>query len=150
MLYERLVKRYQSAEERQAEGKKKGYGRTLEADLVRGETKISNIRPGAEADAISSSSPMSVARQRLKGGEPWDQDVSDKNQGLELWKEYLCDRFIRGDDEEFDYTRVDSNEDLDVLARADAEDEWFDQEEPSWHEEQGEASLQGETGVQDY
>ncbi|KAJ9420219.1 hypothetical protein QL093DRAFT_1381536 [Fusarium oxysporum] len=46
VLYERLVKRFQSASEREAEGKAKGYGRTLEADLQRGESKLKRLKDG--------------------------------------------------------------------------------------------------------
>lgn len=144
MLYERLVKRHQSAAERQSEGRAKGYGRTLEADLVRGETKLSDLRPD-KSPATDAGPSKGTTRQRLQGGEAWDQDVSSKAEGLQLWKEFLEDRFIRGDDDEFDYAAVDGNEDLDVVARADAEDEWFDKEEPSWHD-----NATGETGIQDF
>lgn len=148
MLYERLVKRHQSAAERQSEGRAKGYGRTLEADLVRGETKLSDLRPdqsSAAESSIAAGPSTRTTRQRLQGGEAWDQEASSKAEGLQLWKEFLEDRFIRGDDDEFDYAAVDGSEDLDVVARADAEDEWFDEEEPNWHDK-----ASGETGIQDF
>jgi hypothetical protein len=118
VLYERLVKRFQTASEREAEGKAKGYGRTLEADLQRGESKLRKLKE------------------------------DDQGTG------FLQERFVHGLDEDFDYTPVDADEDLDTMLRRDAQDAWFDDEEPSWvHED--EPSLQadirqGETGVQDF
>lgn len=152
VLYERLIKRHQSVAERQAEGKTKGYGRTLEADLIRGETKLSDLKSQAQEansnEAIESSS--TTRRDRMQGEETWDQQVSSKVHGLELWDDFLRERFIRGEDDEFDYASVDLNQDLDVLARADAEDKWFDGEEPSFHEESTAGDLQGQTGIQDF
>lgn len=80
--------------------------------------------------------------------------MTDKEQGLELWRAFLQERFIHGQDDDFDYSRVDKDDDLDTMIRKDAEDAWFDDEEPSWLEEEDRAktseSRQGETGVQDY
>ena len=61
----------------------------------------------------------------------WDQPASTKEEGLELWREYLAERFVRGEDGDFDYGAVDGNDEYDELARRDAEDAWFDDEEPS-------------------
>lgn len=63
---------------------------------------------------------------------------------MELWREFLRERFIRGGDEEFDYAGVDGDEELDVVLRRDEEDRWFDEEEPSL------MGGTGETGVQDF
>jgi len=61
----------------------------------------------------------------------------------------LQERFIRGRDEEFDYDAVDGDWDLDVTARREAQDEWFEDEEPTWAEGE-ERARTGETGVQDF
>lgn len=137
VLYERLVKRHQSHAERESEGKAKGYGRTLEADLIRGETKLSNI-----------SSANKNQNTPATGDETWDQEVENKTHGLALWREFLTDRFVKGDDEEFDYATIDSRDDLDTLQRAEEEEQWYDEEEPSWHEDR--KDRHGETGVQDF
>ena len=85
-------------------------------------------------------------------GGTWDQEATGKEEGLQLWRQFIADRFIRGRDDEFDYSKVDEREDLDDLARRDAEDEWFDQEEPSWTKdhEPDDRQLLGETGIQDF
>ncbi|KAJ6784629.1 hypothetical protein PWT90_04485 [Aphanocladium album] len=151
ILYERLVKRHQSAAEREAEGRAKGYGRTLEADLVRGETKLSNLRDAAGTSA-SKFLPDSLSAPGGGGGggidETWDQPVESKAHGLELWNLYLADRFVRGRDEEFDYAAVDGNDEYDDVARREAQEEWFDEEEPGRADDA--APLEGETGFQDF
>lgn len=99
-----------------------------------------------------------------KGKEPnseldhsWDQPVENKEQGQEQWRAFLEHRFVHGRDDEFDYKAIDNNDDLDVMSRKDAEDAWFDDEEPSWVEDgqtpdaaMEERKLEGETGVQDF
>lgn len=146
VLYERLIKRHQSATEREAEGRKKGYGRTLEADLVRGETKISDLRASSSIPGDALQKPASTGVD-----ESWDQPAESKQQGLELWREFLTDRFVKGRDEEFDYRAVDASDEFDDLARREAEDVWFEEEEPTRAGEEGDGGeLQGETGVQDF
>ncbi|KAJ4017980.1 hypothetical protein NW752_001890 [Fusarium irregulare] len=143
VLYERLVKRFQTASEREAEGKAKGYGRTLEADLQRGESKLRQLKE--DDQGTSSNSDLE---------HPWEKPAADKAHGMLLWHAFLQERFVHGLDDDFDYTPVDADEDLDTMLRRDAQDAWFDDEEPSWvHED--EPSLQantrqGETGVQDF
>ncbi|KAJ4147241.1 hypothetical protein LMH87_001779 [Akanthomyces muscarius] len=146
ILYERLVKRHQSAAEREAEGRAKGYGRTLEADLVRGETKLADLR---EAPLSSGSQAPSRPTTTTTGiEETWDQPAESKTHGLELWQAFLTNRFVRGQDEEFDYAAVDGNEEYDGLARMEAEEQWFDEEEPARVDDA--KRLEGETGVQDF
>ncbi|KAJ4259574.1 hypothetical protein NW762_007503 [Fusarium torreyae] len=140
VLYERLVKRFQTASEREAEGKAKGYGRTLEADLQRGESKLSRLKEG---DGVENSTGDLE--------HPWEKPAADKAHGLLLWHAFLEERFVHGLDEDFDYKPVDVDEDLDVMLRRDAQDAWFDDEEPSWiDDDQQPVARQGETGVQDF
>ncbi|KAG8671852.1 hypothetical protein FPOAC2_05213 [Fusarium poae] len=141
VLYERLIKRFQTASEREAEGKAKGYGRTLEADLQRGESKLTQLKKG---DGV----------ENLIGDleHPWEKPAADKANGICLWHAFLEERFVHGLDDDFDYRSIDTDEDLDTMLRRDAQDAWFDDEEPSWVDED-EPSLQrrqGETGVQDF
>ncbi|ATY63205.1 coiled-coil domain-containing [Cordyceps militaris] len=135
VLYERLVRRHQSATERESEGRAKGYGRTLEADLVRGETKLSHLH---------APSPLSSTGI----DEMWEQPAADKAHGRDLWRLFLTHRFVHGRDEDFDYENVDGNEAYDDLARMEAEQKWFDDERPTRADDK--APLQGETGVQDF
>lgn len=143
VLYERLVKRFQTAAEREAEGKAKGYGRTLEADLQRGESKLTRLKEG---DGLGNSDGDLE--------HPWEKPAADKAHGMLLWHAFLEERFVHGLDEDFDYEPVDADEDLDTMLRRDAQDAWFDDEEPSWIDEDEpsiqSSTRQGETGVQDF
>ena len=88
-----------------------------------------------------------------------------RDEGRAQWEEFLRDRFIRGEDEEFEYLAVDEDDEFDVLERVDREEAWFEDEEPRWAstssgDEGGgggdmggggrERVLMGETGVQDF
>jgi hypothetical protein len=90
-----------------------------------------------------------------------------REEGRAQWVEFLRDRFIRGEDEDFDYAAVDGDEGYDVLEREDREEAWFEEEEPEWasdgdgssdegegeggrHGGKAERVLKGETGIQDF
>ena len=78
-------------------------------------------------------------------------DPVTKEEGRELWNEFLTERFVRGDDPDFDYSKVDDNEGFDAMERQDEQDAWFDEEEPAWASNDGdEKMLHGETGIQDF
>lgn len=56
---------------------------------------------------------------------------------------------MQGRDGDFDYAAlVDGNDEYDGLARREAQEEWFDEEEPTLVDKA--AVLEGETGVQDF
>ncbi|KAL2209552.1 hypothetical protein CC79DRAFT_1332707 [Sarocladium strictum] len=146
VLYERLVKRFQTADERAAEVKSKGYGRTLEADLLRGETRLAELPGSQRGPEMSQPGAPDIAND-------WNRKATDKSDGLELWHTFLRDRFVQGNDDDFDYSIVDTNDDYDTLARRDAEDAWFDAEEPSLVEDLTETPISprhGDTGIQDF
>jgi hypothetical protein len=81
-----------------------------------------------------------------------------RDEGKAQWEEYLRDRFIRGEDDDFDYALVDEDEEYDVLEREDREEAWFEEEDPGWASTSGdeeggrraEKVLRGETGIQDF
>ncbi|VUC35266.1 unnamed protein product [Clonostachys rosea] len=163
VIYERLVKRFQSAEERSKDVKAKGYGRTLEASLIRGETTLAGLR--AEEQGNGTSDPGSAHGHTIKNGsdsmpsglDAWDDDARDKQEGLELWRAFLEDRFVHGRDDEFDYSLVDDDDGYDALEIQDAEDRWFDKEEPSWADDDVDETKAlhggvrtGDTGIQDF
>ncbi|GJN81845.1 coiled-coil domain-containing protein [Purpureocillium lilacinum] len=162
ILYARLVKAFQTDAERQTETQEKGFGRILEADLARGEQRVAAAAasdPSAEATNAGSSAQLSnganghshvrTADASTGIDNPWDAEAEDRADGRELWRLFLQERFIRGRDEEFDYDAVDGDWDLDVTARREAQDEWFEDEEPTWAEGE-ERARTGETGVQDF
>ncbi|GAO13615.1 hypothetical protein UVI_02015180 [Ustilaginoidea virens] len=145
VLYERLIKRHQSTEERQREGRAKGYGRVLGADLARGETRLTALATEAAGERRTDFATRPAWRAATDVDNAWDEEAGTREDGMHLWQEFLRERFVRGGDEEFDYGVVDGDEELDVDARRMEEDRWFEEEDPGWT---GEAS--GETGVQDF
>ncbi|KAI1080521.1 coiled-coil domain-containing protein-domain-containing protein [Whalleya microplaca] len=174
LLYDALIRRFQSAEEREKEGRAKGYSRVLEVDLLRGEAKLSHLvahPEDAHLASASSSAPTLCAsardgdvfigefagalESRHNGKTP--QQPESKDEGRERWEGFLRRRFVLGRDEDFEYAPVDENDDLDVIERREQEDAWFDDEEPAWDGSKAtdsgrpaEGTLEGETGVQDF
>ncbi|TGJ80309.1 hypothetical protein E0Z10_g8457 [Xylaria hypoxylon] len=51
VLYDALIRRFQSHEEREEEGRAKGFGRVLEVDLLRGEARLSKLANDASRGA---------------------------------------------------------------------------------------------------
>ncbi|KAH6973383.1 coiled-coil domain-containing protein-domain-containing protein [Ilyonectria sp. MPI-CAGE-AT-0026] len=154
VLYERLVKRFQTPAEREAEGKAKGYGRTLEAALERGESKVSGL-PTSNGASEPVANGTDTTDATLDNS--WTHPATDREHGQQLWRDFLENRFVHGHDEEFDYSIIDNNDEFDSMVRKDAEDAWYDDEEPSWVEDaavsdvgNNAAKRDGETGVQDY
>lgn len=89
-----------------------------------------------------------------------DEAPSNKEEGLQMWREEMEMRFLAGFDEDFEYADVDAGQDDDGSEKEREEEEkWFDEEEESWlgEEERGGVKIQGlkpvlsgETGVQDF
>ncbi|KAK4039587.1 hypothetical protein C8A01DRAFT_16451 [Parachaetomium inaequale] len=133
LLYDHLIRRFQTPAEREAEGRAKGYARVLEGSLLRGEERLAKLR-----------------------GETLTPPPKTREEGRGQWEAYLRDRFIRGEDEDFDYAAVDEDEEYDVFEREEREEAWFEEEDPEWatsgEEGAGRADkvLLGETGVQDF
>ncbi|KAI1130991.1 coiled-coil domain-containing protein-domain-containing protein [Nemania abortiva] len=51
VLYDALIRRFQSHEEREKEGRAKGFGRVLEVDLLRGEARLSKLGSDAPRES---------------------------------------------------------------------------------------------------
>lgn len=87
-----------------------------------------------------------------------DEVPASKEEGLARWRWEMEARFLRGGDDDFDYESVDKNPEYDdrAIEEREAEDRYFDQEEPEFVE--GEEAvprsenraLEGETGIQDF
>jgi hypothetical protein len=154
LLYDRLIRRFQTATEREEEGRKKGYSGILEADLYRGEAKM---------EALRKPDPNSVfAYRRGRNGEilaeERDEIPTSKEEGHARWRWEMEARFVRGGDDDFDYKSVDDNDAYDdhlAETRA-AEERYFDDEEPQFVSgddavrKTQSKELVGETGVQDF
>ena len=154
MLYDLLIRRFQTPSEREAEGRQKGYSGILEADLYRSEAKI---------EALRHPDPQSMfAYKRGPNGEILAEERDEvpvtKEEGLSRWRWEIETRFVRGGDEDFDYNVVDGNPEYDdrVTEEREAEDRYFDAQEPEFVEgEEGttrskSSRLEGETGIQDF
>jgi hypothetical protein len=150
------VRRFQSAAEREAEGRTKGYAGVLEADLWRAEARRAEALRRARATGEGG---KAVAGDGTEGGYgdggegageadgggdgDGDEEPVDREHGLRLWRDRMTTRFLRGGDADFEYPAVD--EGVAEPEEREAEESWFDREEASW-----EGTVLGETGVQDF
>ncbi|KAL4799686.1 coiled-coil domain-containing protein-domain-containing protein [Aspergillus venezuelensis] len=156
LLYDRLIRRFQTPAEREAEGRAKGFSGVLQADLLRSEAKF---------DALNHPDPHALfTYARGENGEilaeERDEVPASKEEGEKAWRWEMTMRFLRGEDGDFDYTTIDGDEGLDESA--DEMERWFDSEEPEWvvdrdGDGEGQARggdvksrLTGETGIQDF
>ncbi|KNG87971.1 hypothetical protein ANOM_004564 [Aspergillus nomiae NRRL 13137] len=149
LLYDRLIRRFQTPAEREAEGRAKGFSGILQADLYRSEAKM---------EALSHPDPNAMfSYSRGPNGEILAEDKDEiptsKEEGKKIWQWEMGLRFIRGEDHDFDYATVDENDDYDDWNEE--QERYFDDEEPEWIVEgtsggDVRSRLQGETGVQDF
>lgn len=146
-MYDRLIRRFQTPEEREAAGRAKGFSGVLETDLMRSEAKM---------EALANPDPNStMSYTRGPDGEILAEDLDEippnKEEGERLWQWEMGLRFIRGNDPDFDYEAVDGNEEYDD--ETDKQEQYFEAEEPEWVVDSGEDAgkvPQGETGIQDF
>lgn len=147
LLYDRLVRRFQSASEREREGRDRGYSGVLEANLVRSEAKMEALR---HPDPNSPMVYTRAADGSITGVEQnEDERAHGRDDGWEKWKDVMGLRFLRGDDGDFDYADVDENEEYDDLAEQDQRrlEEYLEGEDEKFV---GDGKPLGQTGVQDY
>ncbi|KAK3331157.1 coiled-coil domain-containing protein-domain-containing protein [Apodospora peruviana] len=155
LLYDSLIRKFQSPAEREAEGRKKGYARVLEGSLLRGEERLAKL--AAESAAASGSqhhengAPIPIGQGSVEQSQSTPQQPSTnsnitvleaemavippattKEDGREQWEMFLRERFIRGADEDFEYARIDEDEEYDVIERREQEEAWFEDEDPDW------------------
>lgn len=149
LLYDRLIRRFQTAAEREAEGRRKGFSGQMATDLWRAEAK---------KDALSHPNPHSLfTYSRGPNGEIREEDKDEvpmsKEEGRAWWVDEMTQRFLRGDDDDFDYNAVDGNDKFDdPEEERDIQDAYFDSMESDFDSdgEGKEKVLQGETGIQDF
>ena len=148
------MRRFQTAPERELEGRRKGYSGVLEADLYRSEAKIA---------ALNAPDPNAMfTYRRGDNGEILAEDKDeipiDKEDGLRRWRWEMEMRLLLGGDVDFDYVTVDESEEYDDkgLEEQEAEERYFDDQEPEFVVgEDGikrsiSKALEGQTGVQDF
>ncbi|KAJ5775616.1 uncharacterized protein N7511_000627 [Penicillium nucicola] len=149
LLYDRLIRRFQTPQEREDAGRAKGFSGVLQADLLRSEARIDAIahpNPNAEMSYTRGPDGEILAEDR-------DEIPPSKEEGERRWQWEMGLRFVQGNDSDFDYKAVDENDELDDWS--DKQNEYFEDEEPEWvvdntRGEDARPSLQGETGVQDF
>lgn len=149
LLYDRLVRRFQTAAERQAERQRKGASGSIETDLWRAEAK---------KNALSHPNPDSLfTYDRGPQGQIVEEDKDDvlmnKEEGQAWWKDEMTQRFLLGRDTDFDYKKVDLNSKYDdPEEERDLQEEYFDSMDSDFDSdgEGKEKILTGETGIQDY
>ncbi|KAJ5104900.1 hypothetical protein NUU61_002247 [Penicillium alfredii] len=149
LLYDRLIRRFQTPQEREAQGRAQGFSGILQADMQRSEAKM---------DALLHPDPNAMlSYTRGPNGEILAEDRDEipvsKEEGEKLWRWEMGLRFMRGLDPDFDYTAVDENDEYDDWTEH--QDRYFEDEEPEWvvgdaRGNEAQAVLQGETGVQDF
>ncbi|KAK9479545.1 coiled-coil domain-containing protein-domain-containing protein [Lipomyces japonicus] len=161
LLYDRLVRQFQTPAERQAEAGQTGWVGRMYEDLMRAEKrleeeqhrkavqarKLYGVEEESDDEAVTDKGNMAI----------FEDEVIDREQGEKQWRHLMTIRFLSGLDTDFDYDVVDFSEEWDDLKQIsrDAEDAYFDEEEPRWidqvekdHEQEHE--LKGETGIQDF
>lgn len=149
-LYDTLVRKFQSPAEREAEGRARGWGKTLESSLMRGEDRLERLASSYTGDHPPTRRPNGGAAAGGGGGGSQggpalssitnfaiDADLADgkpatREEGRTAWEDFLRERFVRGGDEDFDYGQVDGDEDLDAMEDRDREEAYFDEMEPEW------------------
>ncbi|KAJ4422405.1 hypothetical protein N0V82_002961 [Gnomoniopsis sp. IMI 355080] len=157
-LYDKFVRKFQTPAEREAEGRSRGWGKTLESSLMRGEARLERIASSYTGDGVP---PSNSSSRTSKGGARdtlnfsidshlVDEIPDTKEEARAAWDEFLRERFVRGGDEDFDYIKVDGDEDLDSLEHMDREEAYFDEEEPEWaddsaEDDEDESEVPGET-----
>lgn len=83
--------------------------------------------------------------------EDLDEVPKNKEDGFERWKFEMTLKFLKGEDQDFDYKEVDESDAWDIIESKEEEERWFEDEEPEWiGEEDGAHTFGGETGIQDF
>lgn len=154
------MRRFQSTAEREADGRSKGYSGVLEADLYRSEAKLAALAGRAMSDdgeEAAGAGQLSEDLAYVPGPDgqvlPEDEDEipRTKEEGMERWREAMTLRFLKGMDSDFSYKEVDESDEWDIIERKDAEEHWFEEEEPEWVEDSPhDKEKRGETGIQDF
>jgi len=149
LLFDRLIRRFQTAAEREADGRRKGFSGNMATDLWRAEAK---------KDALAQPDPYSLfTYHRGPLGQIVAEDKDDvpmtKEEGRAWWVDEMTQRFLRGGDEDFEYAKIDHSPAYDDPEwERDLQDAWFESMESDFDSdgEGKEKILVGETGIQDY
>ncbi|QIW94782.1 hypothetical protein AMS68_000300 [Peltaster fructicola] len=147
LLYDRLVRRFMTTEERETHGQDRSLASMLEANLTRSEAKIEALEhpdPDDPLVYVKTDDGTIVGIERDEAARP-----DNREDAWERWKDYITQKFLQGKDEDADYTAIDENEAYDDSAEEDRGrlERYTDAQEEQFV---GNASPMGETGVQDF
>jgi hypothetical protein len=134
-------------EEREREGRAKGFAKVIEVDFVRSEAKVAALQ---NPDPSSSIIYKRAANGNIVGVEQDEEArATTKEDGWQKWVDAMGRRFINGDDPDFDYAAVDSNNEYDDRSEEDrlGLEKYLEDEAAEFV---GEGVPSGETGVLDY
>ncbi|KAK3114657.1 hypothetical protein LTR53_006828 [Teratosphaeriaceae sp. CCFEE 6253] len=147
LLYDRLIRRFQTADEREREGRERGYTGNLEADLVRAEAKLEALQHPDPNNPVAYRRAADGSIVGVEGG--GEGVVQSRAEGRARWEDSMRLRFLRGDDEDFEYATVDENDEYDDRGEEDRVqlDEYLAKENQEFV---GEGLPRGETGEQDF
>ncbi|KAK9372616.1 coiled-coil domain-containing protein-domain-containing protein [Lipomyces chichibuensis] len=156
LLHDRLIRQFQTVEERQTEGETQGWAGRMYEDLMRAERRL-------EMESVKRAEESRRQDQGESAVEEVEEEgVESREEGERQWQYLMTLRFLEGLDTDFNYDDVDFDEQWDDLAQLarDREDEYFDDEEPTWYEADGNGHsmheqssghvLKGQTGIQDF
>jgi hypothetical protein len=150
LLYDRLIRRFQTARERELEGQRKGLSGVMETNMWLAEAKKNALANGNDRNAL-------VNYRRGPEGqvieEEKDERAMTKEEGETWWRDEMTQRFLRGDDADFEYKDVDEKAEFDdPEEERDIQDAYFESMESDFDTdgEGKEKVLTGETGIQDY
>ena len=157
LLYEHYIGQYLSEEERQALDSTDSSDMTLSGMIMkrmemdrRSELLLRQQRAEAGQIIDSDNSSSCEEEEEEEEEEESDEDETEENRGMKLSsdpvtagqeKQMLREeflkamqlRFLTGEEKDFDYSKVDSNEQYDSIdaRQRDEEDDYFDNEEPA-------------------
>lgn len=128
----------------------------MEADIYRSEAKLEALKHPDDNTLFSyRRGPQGEILQEEK-----DEIPTSREEGYARWKWEMEARFLRGGDNDFDYSAVDNDDKYDDKAQEEREfqDRYFDEEDPQFvvgedaakRTESQELKLEGETGIQDF
>ena len=117
----------------------------LQSSLLRGEAKLESLRQEHESEVDEGNESRPRKPDWSVASEEELPESERKTRDLEQWNNLVTERFVAGEDDNFDYTIVDQDPSFDGdWKEQKIVDEWFDDEEEHFE------SRDGETGVQDF
>lgn len=136
-----------TAEEREEQGRHRGFAGTLEASLTRSEAKLEALEhpnPDDPLVYVRADDGSITGIEQEEEARPRSREDAWKR-----WIELVSQKFIQGRDRDMDYTTIDCNEAYDDQAEEDRGrlESYMEQEDEHYL---GEGTPKGETGVQDF